>query len=61
MIALTERGHAVSAEMTAVFTEPPPLMRILSPAERRELGRLLAKITPSNDTPLHPFGTHRPR
>ena len=51
LIALTDVGRKVAAEIRAVMTTPPAELRKLSKAERAVLADLLAKVVPPGSTP----------
>ena len=51
LIALTDVGRKVAAEIRAVMTTPPAELRKLSKADRAALADLLAKVVPPGSTP----------
>lgn len=51
LIALTDVGHKVAAQLRAVMTTPPAELRKLSKADRIALAELLAKIVPPGSAP----------
>jgi DNA-binding MarR family transcriptional regulator len=44
-LALTSKGEEVATRLHAIFTDPPEVMRSLSPAEQAQLGRLVEKLS----------------
>lgn len=51
LIALTDTGRKVAAELRSVMTTPPPELRKLSKSDRNALADLLAKVVPPGSTP----------
>jgi DNA-binding MarR family transcriptional regulator len=51
LIALTDTGRKVAAELRSVMTTPPPELRKLSKPDRNALADLLAKVVPPGTTP----------
>lgn len=60
-IALTSRGERIAAEVRRCFVEPPPAIDRLSPAERRTLEALMAKVVHDDEVVDDAFRIPPPR
>jgi DNA-binding MarR family transcriptional regulator len=58
VIALTPAGQAAARRIEAAISDPPPELRALTRAERRQLAALVVKAVPELDPTAHPL---RPR
>ena len=55
VIALTAKGRRVATELRTTLSAPPPAFEELSPADRKALARILAKIVPADaGSPFRP-------